>query len=396
VDLHLIPGAVATDAERDAVDIALAKQPPARHLLLPALHAAQDRVGYISAGAMNYICERLSVPPAEAYGVASFYAMFALKPRAPKVVHVCDDIACRTRGAEAICQGLERQLGPAGEGSDVTWLRSPCLGLCEHAPAALVESAGIRHDAFDVAPASLDELLRTATGVDGDGRHTRCGIAGALCDLRAADGRAARPGPAAAPPDRRRQPREPGRLPRARRLRRAAARAVDRPRAGAARSHRFEARGPRRRRVPDRTQVGGGRALARPPALPRVQRRRIRARHVQGPRADGGGSVRDRRGDDDRRDRHRLRARATSTSAASTRSRWRGCGTPSPRRARAAARRRRDGRGGAVRHRAAPRRGAYICGEETALFNSIEGLRGEPRNKPPFPVQAGSSTSRPS
>ncbi len=33
--------------------------------------------------------------------------------------------------------------------------------------------------------------------------------------------------------------------------------------------------------------------------------------------------------------------------------------------------------------------GAYICGEETALFNSIEGLRGEPRNKPPFPVQSG-------
>src|SRR6202023_1527319 len=33
--------------------------------------------------------------------------------------------------------------------------------------------------------------------------------------------------------------------------------------------------------------------------------------------------------------------------------------------------------------------GAYICGEETALFNSIEGLRGEPRNKPPFPAQAG-------
>ena len=38
--------------------------------------------------------------------------------------------------------------------------------------------------------------------------------------------------------------------------------------------------------------------------------------------------------------------------------------------------------------------GAYICGEETALFNSIEGKRGEPRNKPPFPVQAGCSASR--
>ena len=39
--------------------------------------------------------------------------------------------------------------------------------------------------------------------------------------------------------------------------------------------------------------------------------------------------------------------------------------------------------------------GAYICGEETALFNSIEGKRGEPRNKPPFPVQVACSASRP-
>ncbi len=88
--------------------------PMARHQLLPALHAAQRRVGYISEGALNHICAQLAVPPAEAYGVASFYAMFALAPRAPRVVHVCDDIACRTRGAEAMCAALEAQVGKAG------------------------------------------------------------------------------------------------------------------------------------------------------------------------------------------------------------------------------------------------------------------------------------------
>ncbi len=52
-----------------------------RHLLLPALHALQGSVGWISPGGMNYVCERLTVPPAEAYGVATFYAMFSTEER---------------------------------------------------------------------------------------------------------------------------------------------------------------------------------------------------------------------------------------------------------------------------------------------------------------------------
>ena len=104
MDLHLIPGAVATPEERDAIDAVV--DVPARHLLLPALHAVQRRAGWISEGALNHLCERLSVPPAEAYGVASFYAMFSMKPRPPSVVHVCDDIACRVNGAEALCKDL--------------------------------------------------------------------------------------------------------------------------------------------------------------------------------------------------------------------------------------------------------------------------------------------------
>src|SRR5262245_15730829 len=58
-----------------------------RHLLLPALHAVQDRLGWISPEALDYICERLAMPPAEAYGVASFYALFSLAPRPTIVAH---------------------------------------------------------------------------------------------------------------------------------------------------------------------------------------------------------------------------------------------------------------------------------------------------------------------
>src|SRR5437016_2465280 len=85
-----------------------------RHLLLPLLHAVQGRVGWISPGALNYLCRRLSIPPAEAYGVASFYALFSTTPQPPTVVHVCDDIACKTRGADSICAALEQERGRAG------------------------------------------------------------------------------------------------------------------------------------------------------------------------------------------------------------------------------------------------------------------------------------------
>ena len=116
-----------------------------RDLLIPTLHAVQSRVGWISQPALNYVCRRLTVPPAEAYGVATFYALFATTARPPTVAHVCDDIACRLAGADDVAADLERTLGPAGTPSgdgQTTWLRSPCLGLCERAPAAMFTVAG--------------------------------------------------------------------------------------------------------------------------------------------------------------------------------------------------------------------------------------------------------------
>ena len=178
MDLHVI-GPLASPAERAAVDAVLG--PPAtrwvggdrtpgreghvshgghaarsrRDLLLPVLHAVQDRVGWISQPALNYVCKRLTIPPAEAYGVATFYALYATKTRPPVVAHICDDIACRLAGAEELCGDLERSFGeagtPIGEGRS-TWLRSPCLGLCDRAPAALVTSAGEEATVTAVAP----------------------------------------------------------------------------------------------------------------------------------------------------------------------------------------------------------------------------------------------------
>jgi NADH-quinone oxidoreductase subunit F len=163
VDLHLIPGAIATPAERAAIDgyldttadtagdgIELAGRVARsghdarsrRTELLPALHALQAAVGWISEGGLNYLCERLTVPPAEAYGVATFYAMFSVEPRPRTVVHVCDDLACRVDGALPLIDELSASLGPEGApAGDATWMRSPCLGMCEQSPAILAQRA---------------------------------------------------------------------------------------------------------------------------------------------------------------------------------------------------------------------------------------------------------------
>jgi len=133
-----------------------------RHLLLPTLHAVQEDIGWISPGALNYVSLRLSVPPAEAYGVATFYAMFSTEPRAPRVVHVCDDVVCGQRGGERLTERLSAELGAEGSGNEVCWVRSPCLGLCERAPAVLVQATG--DPDYSIAPASTEQALAAASG----------------------------------------------------------------------------------------------------------------------------------------------------------------------------------------------------------------------------------------
>src|SRR2546429_4436888 len=131
-----------------------------RHLLLPVLHAIQDRTGWVSRGGLEYACRRLSIPPAEAYGVVSFYARFALQPRGALALHVCDDIACKGAGADDLCAALEKDFGAPGG----AWHRSLCLGLCDRAPAALVERAGSDHEERQVAPITFEGAASVLRG----------------------------------------------------------------------------------------------------------------------------------------------------------------------------------------------------------------------------------------
>ena len=146
MDLHFT-NAVASEEEKSAVDSCIATfslNGHRREFLLPVLHSIQDRMGWITEGALNYASKVLHVPPAETFGVADFYGLFSTTPRPPIVAHVCDDIACMAKGAHKLCAELENNIGPEGRSKDgkTTWHRSPCLGICERAPVALVIEAG--------------------------------------------------------------------------------------------------------------------------------------------------------------------------------------------------------------------------------------------------------------
>jgi NADH:ubiquinone oxidoreductase subunit F (NADH-binding)/NADH:ubiquinone oxidoreductase subunit E len=113
---------------------------PRRHdLLIEYLHLIQDRYHAISARHLRALCEELRMPQAEAYEVATFYAHFdVLKegetPPPPTTIRVCDSITCAIKGAEALFEALKSRTNPG----EVRVVHAPCVGRCDAAPVAEV------------------------------------------------------------------------------------------------------------------------------------------------------------------------------------------------------------------------------------------------------------------
>ncbi|CAL9637824.1 Ion-translocating oxidoreductase complex subunit C [Streptomyces sp. enrichment culture] len=419
-------------ADRSAADLRWARggreARDRRDLLLPGLHAVNDRVGWISEGALNYLCRRLTVPPAEAYGVATFYAMFSVRPRPATVLHVCTDLACTAAGATDLCAGVEERLGP---GSGVRVERSPCLGLCERAPAALVIRAGkpAAPPAAKDGPArpevpppgeSEDEAVRAGGGSGGTvpgagngkgrrGRHTRratavCAPASPDTAVHAAtapEAAPAEPPPAAAVP----QAGDPA-LTLLARVGSVDPASLDDYRAhgGYTALRRAFELGPAGviREVTDSGLVGRGGA-----AFPTGRKWQATASRPDHPHylvcnADESepGTFKDRvlmEGDP----YALVEAMTIAAYATGAHTGYLYLRGEYPRalhrmehaiaQARARGLLGDDvlGQGYAFDIEIRRGAGAYVCGEETALFNSIEGRRGEPRSKPPFPVEKG-------
>jgi len=353
-----------------------------RHLLLPALHALQDRVGWVSRGAIDLLAERLSVAPAEIHGVATFYHLLATEPGPPLTVHVCDDIACRAAGNAGLLGELERVAGPPGEEmfSGACWRRSACLGLCERGSAALVRRSGAEVDQLDVAvaPITVEQVIGLLQGEPPPPAEAataplpQAGGAGLRLLRRAQGGSSTLPGfRAAGGLETLRRALELG--PEAVLAEVAASGLLGRGGAAFPASRKWEA-------VAASADHPHHVVCNADESEPGTFKDRVLLERdpfgVLEALLLAGFATGSARGYIYLREEYPLaRARIAEAIAALRGAGWLG---PSV-----------GGSGFAFEIELLRGGGAYICGEETALFNSIEGRRGEPRNKPPFPVQRG-------
>jgi NADH-quinone oxidoreductase subunit F len=171
--------------------------PQGRTALLPALHAAQAFYGYLPEPVAAQIGQALKVPLADVYGVIDFYAHFYSAPVAKTVVHVCNDPVCALAGSDALMKMMNRQiiLDPTGRAS-ITLERAPCLGLCEHAPAVMIQETQRGHLDPDRAVDITADIGQRPFGLIGGDlrlltRHCGRGRPTPLAEYEAAGGYAA-------------------------------------------------------------------------------------------------------------------------------------------------------------------------------------------------------------
>ncbi len=160
-----IPDSFATlsDAEMRMGTSSVADVRVARQYVLPGLHSIQSQFGCVTPGAINWLAMRLGQPAAEVYGTATFYSLFEVAEDAVATLHICDDIGCRAAGT---VDPLLNGLAVAGYPEDTPcngarWKRSPCLGLCAQSPAAYFTTPG--NSAGTIAWLDLDNAVRPNT-----------------------------------------------------------------------------------------------------------------------------------------------------------------------------------------------------------------------------------------
>jgi NADH-quinone oxidoreductase subunit E len=127
--------------------------------LLRALQEAQARDGQVTPEFMTGLAESLGLPENDVYAVASFYSFLSIKPRGRHVVRVCKNLPCHVRNGQAVIDAIERATGtrPGGTTPDGRFSLelTNCVGLCDRAPAML-----INHDPYnDLTPDKIPSIL---------------------------------------------------------------------------------------------------------------------------------------------------------------------------------------------------------------------------------------------
>jgi len=111
--------------------------------LISILQDIESEFGYLREDAINWVSERLDIPPAKFYGIATFYAQFHLKPRGKNVITACCGTACHVKGSERLINSLVKELAiPHGEDTSedlkFTVEKVNCVGACSIAPVIII------------------------------------------------------------------------------------------------------------------------------------------------------------------------------------------------------------------------------------------------------------------
>ena len=157
---HTPKGRQLEDQAWAEVRALLGDRPRRRDLLIEFLHLVQDEHGHLSAAHLRALAEEMRLSMAEIYEVATFYAHFDMvregeTPPPALTIRVCDSLACELAGAQALKAALEDGLDPA----QVRVLRAPCMGRCDTAPVCEIGHNHIDHatpDKIEAAIASGD------------------------------------------------------------------------------------------------------------------------------------------------------------------------------------------------------------------------------------------------
>src|SRR6266581_5108780 len=158
------PAAPTQDKRWKLVDATMRRMGQQSRGLIETLHTVQEAFGYLDEEALRYVAGSLRVPLSRAYGVATFYHFFTLKPAGRHTCVICLGTACYIKGAQQLLDMVERDLGIApGETTadkKVSLLTARCLGSCGLAPAVVYD----QQVAGKVATKDLRERLVKWTG----------------------------------------------------------------------------------------------------------------------------------------------------------------------------------------------------------------------------------------
>lgn len=145
----------------EKIDEAIEKYKPRRGSLILVLQEVQGIVGYLPKEVMDYIGERMNIHPSQVYGVATFYAFFALKPRGRHTIRVCLGTACYVKGGGNIIEHLLEELkikeGETTPDRRFTVEGVRCVGACALAPVVIIDGNVHREVTVSVLPDILKE-----------------------------------------------------------------------------------------------------------------------------------------------------------------------------------------------------------------------------------------------